>query len=103
MNQGSNKFQVQLPCSVGWHTFRPSLATNLRTLSVDIKVAQELLRHASCRTTLDIYTPAVSEQKRDANAKVVGMILPVEMMESQHPSAPSATVEAIARHLQLID
>jgi integrase len=77
---------------IGWHSFRHSLATNLRTLGVDIKVAQELLRHASCRTTLDIYTHAVSQQKRDANAKVVGMILPVEMMKSQHPSAPISTL-----------
>ncbi|WP_371417571.1 hypothetical protein [Granulicella sp. S190] len=40
------------------------MATNLRALGVDIKVAQELMRHASCRTTLDIYTQAVSQQKR---------------------------------------
>ena len=53
------------------HSFRHSLATNLRALGVDIKVAQELMRHASSRTTLDIYTQAVSQQKRDANAKVV--------------------------------
>jgi hypothetical protein len=88
---------------IGWHSFRHSLATNLRTLGVDIKVAQELLRHASCRTTLEIYTHAVSQQKRDANAKVVGLILPTEMMNPQHPSAPPATAEAIAWHSQLID
>ena len=33
------------------------------TSEVDIKVAQELLRHASSRTTLDIYTRAVCQQK----------------------------------------
>jgi site-specific recombinase XerD len=31
---------------IGWHSFRHSLATNLRSLGVDIKVAQELMRHA---------------------------------------------------------
>lgn len=31
---------------IGWHTFRHSLGTNLRFLGVDIKTAQELLRHA---------------------------------------------------------
>jgi site-specific recombinase XerD len=77
---------------IGWHSFRHSLATNLRTLGVDIKVAQELLRHASCRTTLDIYTHVVSQQKRDANAKVVGMMLPVEMMKSQYPPTPISTL-----------
>ena len=56
---------------IGWHNFRHSLATNLRAMGVDVKVAQGLLRHANSRTTLDIYTRAVSQQKRDANAMVV--------------------------------
>jgi hypothetical protein len=29
------------------------------------------MRHSSCRTTLDIYTRAVDQQKREANLKVV--------------------------------
>ena len=45
---------------IGWHSFRHSLATNLRSMGVDIKVAQELLRHANSRITLDLYTRAVS-------------------------------------------
>ncbi len=74
---------------IGWHSFRHSLATNLRALGIDVKVAQELLRHASCRTTLDVYTRAVSQQKRDATSKLVEMILPGEVKKLQHPSAPS--------------
>jgi site-specific recombinase XerD len=80
---------------IGWHSFRHSLATNLRALGVDIKVAQELLRHASSRTTLDIYTRAVSEQKRDANSKVVEMMLPMEVKKLQHPLAPSSESVAV--------
>src|SRR5271163_4275994 len=64
---------------IGWHSFRHSLATNLRSLGVDIKVAQELLRHSSCRTTLDVYTRAVDQQKREANKKVVELMLPLEL------------------------
>lgn len=79
---------------IGWHNFRHSLATNLRAMGVDVKVAQELLRHANSRTTLDIYTRAVSQQKRDANAKVVEMMLPTGAKVLQHPSAPSALQEA---------
>ena len=80
---------------IGWHSFRHSLATNLRALGVDIKVAQELLRHASSRTTLDIYTRAVSQQKRDANSKVVEMMLPMEVKKLQHPLAPSSESAAV--------
>ena len=70
---------------IGWHNFRHSLATNLRAMGVDVKVAQELLRHANVRTTLDIYTRAVSQQKREANAKVVEMMLPGAPKMLQHP------------------
>jgi integrase len=60
---------------IGWHSFRHSLATNLRSLGVDIKLAQELLRHANSRTTMDIYTHAISAEKRDATAMVVELLL----------------------------
>lgn len=61
---------------IGWHSFRHSLATNLRSIGVDLKVAQELLRHSNSRTTLDVYTRAVSERKREANEKIVELLLP---------------------------
>jgi integrase len=60
---------------VGWHTFRHSLATNLRSLGVDVKVAQELLRHANSRTTMDLYTQAVSADKRSASKRQVEMLM----------------------------
>ena len=37
--------------TIGWHSFRHSLATNLRSMGVDVKVAQELLRHANSHIT----------------------------------------------------
>jgi site-specific recombinase XerD len=58
-----------------WHTFRHSLATNLRDLGVDIKVAQELLRHANSLITLDIYTQAVSSEKALANGRATELLL----------------------------
>ncbi len=69
------------------------LATNLRAMGVDVKVAQELLRHANSRTTLDICTRPVSQQKRDANTKLVEMLVPAGMKMLQHPSAPSELQE----------
>jgi integrase len=85
---------------IGWHSFRHSLATNLRSLGIDIKVAQELMRHSSCRTTLDIYTRAVDQQKREASLKVVELMLPLELEKFQHPSAPSETEEIPNQGLQ---
>jgi len=41
---------------VGWHTFRHTYCSLLRANKTDIKVTQELLRHASSRVTLDTYT-----------------------------------------------
>ena len=60
---------------VGWHTLRHTYSTLLRANGTDIKVQQELLRHANVQTTLQVYTQAISEQKRAANAKVVGQLL----------------------------
>jgi integrase len=85
---------------IGWHSFRHSLATNLRSLGIDVKVAQELLRHANSRVTMDVYTQAVSAQKREASSRVIEMMLLPKQKgtEGQHPSAPlqlaSATILA---------
>jgi integrase len=60
---------------IGWHTFRHTYSTMLRSAGTDVKVQQELLRHANIQTTMNIYTQAVSDQKRVANSKVVEMVL----------------------------
>jgi len=64
-----------LGSSVGWHTFRHTYSSMLRQLGVDMKVQQELLRHADVRTTMNVYTQAISEQKRAAHSGVVRMVL----------------------------
>ena len=56
---------------IGWHTFRHTFSSLLRATGADIKVMQELLRHASSRVTLDTYTQAVTTQKRKAQSKVI--------------------------------
>ena len=61
---------------IGWHTFRRTLATLLKANGEDVKVVQEMLRHANCRITLDIYAQAVTPAKQAAQTKVVQMILP---------------------------
>ena len=56
------------------HTFRHSYSTLLRSMGADIKVQQELLRHSTVQSTMNVYTQAVSEQKRIANSTVVGLL-----------------------------
>jgi integrase len=73
---------------IGWHTFRHSLATNLRSLGVDVKVAQELLRHANSRITLDIYTQAVSSEKALANGRATELLLAGTFSTLTAPSGP---------------
>jgi len=59
---------------IGWHTFRHSYSTLLRSMGADIKVQQELLRHSTVQSTMNVYTQAVSEQKRAANSAVVDLL-----------------------------
>ena len=61
---------------VGWHTFRHTFSTLLRANGEDIKVVQELLRHANSKIKMDIYTQALSPAKRQAQSRVASMILP---------------------------
>lgn len=60
---------------IGWHTFRRTVATLLTANNEDIKVVQELLRHANSRITLDIYAQAVTPAKRRAQAKIVNQLI----------------------------
>jgi integrase len=77
---------------IGWHTFRHTYSTMLRSAGTDIKVQQELLRHANIQTTMNVYTQAVSEQKRDANSKIVQMVLRpgVSAQQKRPPEAASS-------------
>ena len=59
---------------IGWHTFRHTYSSLLRANKTDIKVTQELLRHASSRVTLDTYTRAVTAQKRRAQSSVIRLL-----------------------------
>ncbi len=61
---------------IGWHTFRHSFSTLLMANGENVKVVQELMRHANCRRTLEIYSQAPTIAKREAQHRVVEMILP---------------------------
>jgi integrase len=66
--------KVGITQHIGWHTFRHTYSSLLRANKTDIKVTQELLRHASSRVTLDTYTQAVTAQKRRAQSSVIRLL-----------------------------
>jgi len=50
------------------------LFQHLQDNGEDVKMVQELLRHASTKVTLDVYAQALTPTKRAAQRKVVQMI-----------------------------
>ncbi len=60
---------------IGWHTFRHTYRSWLDETGAPMKVQQELMRHASIQTTMNVYGQAMPESKRAANGKVVTMVL----------------------------
>jgi integrase len=47
---------------IGWHTLKHSFGTLLKANGEDVKVAQELMRHANVKVTMDRYVQAVIRQ-----------------------------------------
>jgi len=66
----------------GWHTFRHTFSTLLRSVGTEFKVMQELLRHSSLRSTLDVYTQAISPAKHAAQAAVLALVFASETTPS---------------------
>ena len=68
---------------IGWHTFRHTYSTMLVSNGENVKVIQELMRHASSRSTLEIYSQARTADKRAAQQRVVQMIFPEDLNGDQ--------------------
>jgi integrase len=66
--------QVGITKSIGWHTFRHTYSSLLAESGNDIKVVQELMRHAKVATTMEIYIHARMERKRAAQSRVVDVL-----------------------------
>jgi len=60
---------------VGFHTFRHTYTTLLTQNNEEVKVVQDLLRHANSRITLDLCAQAGMPNKRLAQSKLVRMFL----------------------------
>jgi len=59
---------------IGWDTFRHSYSSLLRSVGMDLKVMQELLRHSSFRSTLDVCTQAITPAKHAVQAAVLSLV-----------------------------
>jgi integrase len=60
--------RLKITKRIGWHSFRHGFSNLLRANGVDVKTAQELLRHSNPSTTMRIYQQTVTEERRSAQA-----------------------------------
>lgn len=67
---------------IGWHIFRHTYSTLLTECGNDVKVVQELMRHAKLSTTMEIYTHPRMERKREAQSRVVDALFSRERVEA---------------------
>ncbi len=65
----------QLPTTVQTIHEESTFSTLIKSLGVDAKVVQELLRHASFKTTMDGYTQAMEQPKRQAQEQLADLIM----------------------------
>jgi integrase len=85
--------KVGIQKCIGWHTFRHTYSTLLRSVGTEFKVMQELLRHSTLRSTLDVYTQAITPAKHAAQAAVLSLVFAHEASgASQLPSSADAAV-----------
>jgi integrase len=66
---------------IGWHTFRHTYSTLLIGNGENVKVVQELMRHASTRFTPEVYTQARIEAKRHAQQRWWRQFSPTSTMD----------------------
>ena len=60
--------------TIGWHTFRHTYSSLLAESGDDVRVVQELMRHAKVSTTMELYTHARMPKKREAQSRVVDLL-----------------------------
>jgi len=56
--------EAKIAKRIGWHTFRHTYSTLLKGNGKDVKVVQELMRHANFQTTMNFYTRAITTATR---------------------------------------
>jgi integrase len=59
--------------TIGWHTFRRTIATQVVANGESIKTAQEYMRHATPTMTLGTYAQAIPEEIRAAQNRIASL------------------------------
>ena len=73
---------------LGWHTFRHTFGTLVKSQGADVATTQALLRHANVSITMDRYVRAVTPAKREALSRIVKML--------PFPNVPTRLTETAA-------
>jgi integrase len=60
---------------LGWHDFRHTYRAWMGQSQTPLTVQKDLMRHADIKTTMNVYGAAMADDMREANSKVVSMIL----------------------------
>lgn len=77
---------------IGWHSFRHGMSNLLRDCKVDVKVAQELPRHANSRIPLDIYQQIVTDERRAAQELAFGRMWSAPVLPACQAIEPFRTL-----------
>jgi len=64
---------------LGTHTMRHTYRSWLDAVGTSIAVQQKLMRHADIRTTMNVYGDVVTDEMRQAQGRVVRLVLPVSL------------------------
>lgn len=66
---------------LGWHSFRHSHRSWLNSVGATPGVQKDLMRHSRIATTMEVYGHSLSDEMREANSKVVNMVLRKELRQ----------------------
>jgi len=77
-----DKLNINVPFNITCHTLRHSFASHLNDEEVDILVIQDLLGHATPRTTADYYIHPSEKKVREALEKLPGVIYMNKLVQS---------------------
>ncbi len=85
--------KVGIKKRIGWHTFRHTYSSLLVATGNDVKVVQELMRHAKLSTTMEVYAQSDMDTKRVAQRKAVDKLL--DRNRRTLPPEPKPTMSSL--------